>query len=195
MYFFFFRIQLFPYVSTKFFLLKTTFGRTYLGVRWCSATRGANLGLFSTWWMRSPLWPSTASAAVPQKENVAPVHSLHSFLMVMAASCRNTHTYTPTLRARWERVKAAVHKEAGWPVKTLSAELWALKHYLEGLLMRETGAPSQELFSPPSSFQGRMPRAINIERSQWIEKADVPHSGLKEVRAERNAFRDALRDM
>ncbi len=52
--------------------------------------------------------------------------------------------------------------------------------------------PKVFFFSP---FQGKMPRAIRIASSNWMEKADVPHSGLREVRTGRNAFRNALRDM
>lgn len=102
-----------------------------------------------------PRAPWTASAAVQEKENAAPppphVHSLHSFLMEMTTPCTNTHIHT----VRWERVKASVHKGEGWPVRTLSAKLWAPIHHWERLLMRKPGAPGQKfsLFSLPFSRQ------------------------------------------
>lgn len=36
-------------------------------------------------------------------------------------------------------------------------------------------------------FQGKMPRAIVIKHSNWMEKAHVLYWGLKEVKAKRNA--------
>lgn len=62
---------------------------------------------------------------------------------------------------------------------------------LGGTANEKSRGPSQKLFF--FSFQGKMPRAIEIEHCNWIEKADVPYSGLREVRAGRNAFRNALR--
>lgn len=64
-----------------------------------------------------PCAPSVASAAISQKENAAPVHSLHSFLMEMTAPCTHTHTHTDNVW--WEQVKTVFHKEEGWPVRML----------------------------------------------------------------------------
>lgn len=135
--------------------------------------------------------PWTASAAILEKEYVAPIHSLHSILMEMTALCTDKHTQAHTHRV------VGTGQGCGLQMGRLTSENSLSKsrvsiHHWERLQMRKPGAPSKSFFSP---FQGKMPRAIKKASSKWMEKADVPYSGLREVRAGGNAFRNALRDM
>lgn len=89
-----------------------------------------------------PSAPWIASAAVSEKENVAPCPFFA--LLSHGNECsvhRQTHTDTQTVQ--WEQVKAAVHKGEGWPARTCSAKLMAPIHPWERLLMRKPGAPAK----------------------------------------------------
>ena len=138
------------------------------------------------------LVPWTASAVVSQKENVAPDHSLCSFLMEMTAPCTDKHT--DTLTQCVVGTGQGCSPQRGRLTSENSLRKAPGSYTLVGEIANEKArGPRQK--SPPPRFQGKMPRAIKTASSNWMEKADVPYSGLKEVRAEGNAFRNALRDM
>lgn len=156
-------------------------------------TWGDNSSPFSTWWMRSPLCPlNCVCSRLREREGAAPVHSLHAFLMEMTAHAQkraqpaHTHTHCEVGTGQGCR------PQRGRLTSENSLSSSGLLYITGGDYWWKSQGPRQ-FFSPP--FQGKMPRAIKIASSNWMEKADVPHSGLREVRARRNAFRTALREM
>lgn len=113
-----------------------------------------------------PCAPSVASAAISQKENAAPVHSLHSFLMEMTAPCTHTQTMCGGNRSRLCSTKRR-------------ADQWECSYTSQGETTNEKArGPGQKFFFLPP-FQGNMPRAIKSASSNWMEKADAPCSGVK----------------
>lgn len=130
-----------------------------------------------------PCAPSVASAAISQKENAAPVHSLHSFLMEMTAPCTHTHTDN----VWWEQVKT-VPQRGG-----LTSENAPI-HRKERLLMRKPGALAKSFFFF-LLFKAICPELLNQQAPTEWRKQMLHAQGLREVRAEGNAFRNALREV
>lgn len=91
-----------------------------------------------------PCAPSVASAAISQKENAAPVHSLHSFLMEMTAPCTHTHTHRQCVVGTGQD---CVPQRGG-----LTSENAPI-HRRERLLMRKPGALAKSFFSSSFSRQ------------------------------------------
>lgn len=163
-------------------------------ITWCPETLGDNTRLFSTWWMRPPWCPLNCVCSHPGERICGPYQ--FSALYSHGNDCSvhwQTHTQARTLcggNRSWLRSTNG------------KADQWELSQQVSGLYasLGETAnekarGPGQEVFFPP--FQGKMPRAIKTASSKWMEKADVPYSGLREVRVGGggDAFRNALRDM
>lgn len=129
--------------------------------------------------------PWTASAS--QRNKIQPLlHSLQSFLMEMTAPCIDNHTQM--------HAHTVVGTGQDWVLqrRRLTSENTSIQ-CRERRKMREPEAQAKSFFLP--LFQGNMPKAIKAASSCWMEKADVPCSGLREVRAGGNAFRNTVGGM
>lgn len=174
-------------------LPKMTFVKNLL-MTWCPKSWGDNSRLFSTWWMRSPLCPSELRLQPSQRRKMRPLSILctpFSWKWPLHAQ-RQTHTDTHTHCEVGTGQRCSPQRGRLTSENSLSKALGSYTSLGETANEKARG-PGQKFFFSP--FQGKMPRAIKIASSNWMEKADVPYSGLREVRAERNAFRNALRDM
>lgn len=107
-------------------LPKMTFVKNLL-ITWCPEPCSDNSRLFSTWWMRSPLCPLNRVCSRLRERKFSPCP--FSVLLSHGNDCSGTDKHTDTHTVKWEQVKAAVHKGEGWPVRTLSAKLWAPIHH------------------------------------------------------------------
>lgn len=130
-----------------------------------------------------PCAPSVASAAISQKENAAPVHSLHSFLMEMTAPCTHTHRQCVVGTGQ-----DCVPQRGG-----LTSENAPI-HRRERLLMRKPGALAKSFFFF-LLFKAICPELLNQQAPTEWRKQMLHAQGLREVRAEGNAFRNALRQV
>ena len=143
--------------------------------------------------------PCTVSAAVSEKKKMWPLSILFTsfswkwLLHAQTNTHSQTHTHTHT------HCEVGIGQGCGPQRQRLTSENSLSKALASYTSLGETAnekargpRPKAFFFSP---FQGKMPRAIKIACSNWMEKADVPYSGLREVRAERNALRNALRDL
>lgn len=131
-----------------------------------------------------PCAPSVASAAISQKENAAPVHSLHSFLMEMTAPCTHTHTQT---MCGGNRSRLCSTKRR--------ADQWECSYTSQGETTNEKARGPGQKFFFFLLFKAICPELLNQQAPTEWRKQMLHAQGLREVRAEGNAFRNALRQV